>query len=276
MSVDTSLPQGGPADVRSYPTWRLRQMATWGTPGRRVALALGMVAGAVTILGTFLPWLQRTDGRTFSGWDLYDLRSAAGENLFVIRGMFRAGDFFFTGLVTLLLGALIVLGAGALLIAHTKPPPKRLLVRVALVLPAALGAVAALLVTTVNLVSALSAPDAAGVSVRYGLWVIGAGAMAFLFLAFALGGKTRRAQQRWEHKAPTRPGWYPDLTGPNDQRYWNGSTWTDQESRREQQPADQETGSGTGPAASTTPGPEAQTVEQGVTKQEPVPSSTGR
>ena len=84
-----------------------------------------MLAGGLTlVVATFLDWLH--DGTTVTGWQLYDVQSKAGDNLWVIGDMF--GDVFgvvypfVTGLTTLVGGLVVIVLA---LVALVLPIPKR-------------------------------------------------------------------------------------------------------------------------------------------------------
>ena len=101
----------------------------------------------------------------------------------------------------MLLGALMLLGATVLLVAHARRPPTRLAVRAAVVGPAALAGVLALLVTTVNLSQVWFGPRSSHASVGVGLWVAFVGALVgTLGVGLSTSGKGRRAQRRWERE----------------------------------------------------------------------------
>src|SRR5690242_18922097 len=119
------------------PGWRRRQAARWGTTASLVWATIGMLGGALIMVSAFLPWLERSGfGRrapatvTYTGWDVYDLRRAAGKNVFVIRHPFADRpsipswlDWYATGLLVLLIGLVVVLGAGLLLVCNWRMSP---------------------------------------------------------------------------------------------------------------------------------------------------------
>lgn len=80
-----------------------------------------MLAGGLTLVGaTFLDWLR--DGTVVTGWELYDVQSKAGDNLWVIGDMFGGVTPFVTGLTTLVSGLVVIVLA---LVALMLPIPKR-------------------------------------------------------------------------------------------------------------------------------------------------------
>lgn len=189
--------------------WQRRQIAFWGTLRARLGAVVGMVGGTAVAVATFMPWL--VDGRTLTGWDLSTRARDAGHNpWFIIPGdtpWWSFTEFLYTGLTTLVLGALMLLGALVLLVAHAGRPPTRLIVRTALVGPAALGGVVALVVTSINLFEVWWGPRFPHLSVGVGLWVAFTGAVVgTLGVGLSTSGKGRRAQQRWERENnPSQP-----------------------------------------------------------------------
>ncbi len=185
-----------------------RQTSTWGSPARRLAAVIGVVGAAAVVVGTFLPWLH-FQGKNFTGWDLYDVRSAAGENAWFIRGMFTSGDMFFTGLVTLILGSGTAVSSAVLLLAHATSPPRRLWTWSALCLPGMVLADLAFLATVVNVVfTYIGTPSA----VRYSLWLVLAGAIvAMVGVGVAASGPSKRAQQRHDRSDEDRQHGPSDL-----------------------------------------------------------------
>ena len=91
--------------------------------GLRLRGAVLMLAGGLTlVVATFLNWLH--DGTVVTGWELYDVQSRAGENLWVIGDMFSPGTLLFTGLTTLVGGiVVIVLALVALALPISKQSP---------------------------------------------------------------------------------------------------------------------------------------------------------
>ena len=88
---------------------------------RRVLIAstVSLVACGLMVAASFMPWLGKEGGRTFSGWDLYGAQRDAGLDELLIRRFFTDASgnpvSFFTGLTTLicalwLAGSAIVFG----------------------------------------------------------------------------------------------------------------------------------------------------------------------
>jgi hypothetical protein len=75
---------------------------------RVIGFILALTGSLLTIGATFLDWLVTPEGRTVTGWDLYTIRSKAGDNVWVIPHWSHSLPFF-TGLATLVAG--VVLGA---------------------------------------------------------------------------------------------------------------------------------------------------------------------
>ncbi len=73
-----------------------------------IAGAIALLASGLMIAASFMPWLGSEAGRTWSGWDLYELQRDSGNNVLIIPGFFThpgGGSLpFFTGLATLISG----------------------------------------------------------------------------------------------------------------------------------------------------------------------------
>jgi hypothetical protein len=171
-----------------------------GTRRSSAGIGVGMIAGALVAIGTFLPWLE-FNGRIRSGWEIYDVYSSAGSNPAVISPMFGGGDYdiFFTGLVTLALGVLSLLLLAALIAIQKKPSPKQGRRILVLTASATLAIAAALVVAAINLRTAqLGTLGFERAGVHYGLWVIVAASWAgTLGMAVSITGK------RWRMPEPT-------------------------------------------------------------------------
>jgi len=93
-----------------------------------------MLAGGLTLVGaTFLDWLH--DGTVVRGWQLYDVQSKAGDNLWVIGDMFGGVTPFVTGLTTLVGGLVVIVLALVAVVVPVSERSRRWLMHPALGAP---------------------------------------------------------------------------------------------------------------------------------------------
>jgi hypothetical protein len=160
---------------------------------RLVGGLLGVVGGAAVIVATFLEWFSGY-WVNLSGWDVYDLRSEYDQNVLVVGDFFGENSPLFSGLVTLIVGVVIVLLALLLLaLPGSKRAGARELNAGVAFLFVALASLL-LIPGIVNLVSWLAsdAREAADAAFGFYLVLIG-GAVAWVGVLIAAIGKRRPA-----------------------------------------------------------------------------------
>lgn len=178
---------------------------------------LVVLGGVLLVIGSFLPWIRATLGPLGS----------------ITQSGTRGGD----GWITFGLGiALIFLGAAMYFVPH-----------IALRITVAVLAVGALALTTYEVVDIQRQIDefeeeatvnAYSASHGIGLYVLGVGGIVALVGAFDRFSKRPVApepSQQVPQAIP--PGWYPFPPGSTDQqRYWDGTAWTEHVHRRTDAP----------------------------------------
>lgn len=202
---------------------------------------MALAGGALTVVGVFLPWVTG-GGESFTGWELYDLRQAAGDNPFIIDDMFGPGSkVLFTGAPVLVFGALLAIIGIAVYATKKRPPPARYRVSPGLYFTGAFVAVWAAVMLALNAFSILTPPAFVEVSMGIGLAVSFAGAvlaMVGIGQSAAKRSELAAAPAAWPPQAPVTaqpqpvagapqpPNWYPDPAGHHQMRFWDGTTWS--------------------------------------------------
>jgi hypothetical protein len=173
-----------------------------------VGIPIGLVCGALAIVGTFLPWASTTEpaARSFTGWEIYQEQQAIHEDAFFISRFWSgAPSPLFTGAVTLALGiaivvlTTIVLAAPRRVVAARQRPAMMMLVpRVpAIVVFLSFATTfAAMIVTAVNVVG-ISDREVSLATAEPGFWVTLAGLLlggTGLLVALSWVPKRRRIE----------------------------------------------------------------------------------
>jgi len=178
-----------------------------------VGIAMGILGGALAIVGTFLPWASTTypAAVSFTGWEIYQEQRASDANAYFI-GRFWSGQPtpLITGIATLAIGiAIVLLTAIALAAPKRVVAVKRRPGRLMLIprLPA-IVTVASYLTVLVSLFVAVT--NAVGVNDRRlsnataepGFWITLAG---LVLGAIGLGTALSWVGKRKHIEAPPRP-----------------------------------------------------------------------
>jgi len=184
-----SAPYGGPyASGTPYGGYPAAAAAGGRSPRRIVGGLIAAAGGGAVIGGSFLDWFG-AGGFSLTGWDIYDLRSAMNENVFVVGKFFDNSMPLFTGLTTLIVGCVLV--AVALLVMALpggKPGAPEINGGVKAIAWIALLAVA--IPALVNLVGWLAKGQDQGADAAAGFWLVVAGAVAGIVgVAIGTGGK---------------------------------------------------------------------------------------
>jgi len=217
-------------------------------PWERRSGAGGLVAiggGVLVVLATFMTWMS-FQGFGISGWDLVDADRRPSGNFLVIGEAFQDGfNPFVTGAVGLLFGVLLVVVGIVLFVVPKRPPPAALSVHPAVVIPALLGGIVALLVLLGNVVTIVRS-SFVEVSPGIGLILAIVGVIAGLVgvVLASIGGGRAAARPAPAGAYPTgapaavpppstapmaQPAnWYPDPLARHEFRYWDGQVWTGQ------------------------------------------------
>ena len=145
-----------------------------------IAAAISLLACGLMVAASFMPWLGKEGGRTFSGWDLYEAQRDAGMDDLLIPRFFTdaSGEYwpFWTGLATLI-GALWLAGTALVFgVVFSLLRRRRLLSAVAVV-PLMVSVVIGAIPIGTQAMFYVEGGPSSGASLEYGLIVLWAAAV---------------------------------------------------------------------------------------------------
>ncbi len=147
----------------------------------QMTILLALIASGIVIGSAFMPWFSAMGISSGSGWDLFNSARLGGGN-FADLFYTTQGALFFSGLFTVVSGALLAIQA---LIALVPPAGPRSPVAVAILGVICFGG------ALINIISIFGNSFFAGISPGVGLWLWAAAALAAPILLFASPGPRR-------------------------------------------------------------------------------------